>query len=87
MENYMFWKNLLCKFLFVEKTHSAEFCQQVREVLTMLFESLTILYREEEEVMHNSNTPIGQKEAFLFYYELKLEEIKAEFEQIEKSFA
>ena len=37
--------------------------------------------------MHNSNTPIGQKEAFLFYYELKLEEIKAEFEQIEKSFA
>ena len=53
----------------------------------MLFELLTILYREEEEVMHNSNTPIGQKEAFLFYYELKLEEIKAEFEQIENSFA
>ena len=80
-------KNFLCNF-FVEKNpqimHSTEFYHQVREVLAMLFESLKILERHKQYVMSNLNIPTGQKDAFLFYYKLKLEETKAEFEAIEK---
>ena len=50
----------------------------------MLFESLKILERHRQDVMSNLNIPTGQKDAFLFYYKLKLEETKAEFEAIEK---
>ena len=63
---------------------STEFYEQVRQVLAMLFESLKILERHGQEVMSNPNIPTSQKDASLFYYELKLEEIKAEFEAIEK---
>ena len=63
---------------------STEFYQEVRQVLAMLFESLKILEICRQEVMSHPNFPTGQKDTFLFYYELKLEEIKAEFEAIEK---
>ena len=65
---------------------STEFYQQVRQVLAMLFESLKILKICGQEVMSPPNIPTGQKDTFSFYYELKLEEIKAEFEAIENFF-
>ena len=50
---------------------STEFYEQVRQVLAMLFESLKILERQGQEVMSNPNITTGQKDASLFYYELK----------------
>ena len=64
--------------------HSTEFYQQVPQVLAMLFESSKILEIQGQEVMSNSNIPAGKKMLFLSYHELKLEEIKAELEAIEK---